>query len=612
MKSNPIRLLSLLLALVLVSCAVGVWSFAEEAVPAAEGEGEAAGTLTPETIPNELLLDVDFRGGGGYTPGVISQVGGTAEASADGDSVLLRTAKQTGGLPIAVHTLYWGALIDNLPLGGESYTVTFAVTNPGNYRFGVMLDYDGSSVQTSTDIQGTPDGLVEGTNVTPDDLDGKRYYCVELDGETNVLNFYVLAGGEYQMLSTTPFDTGAPVSDSLALIFYLYGGMNPTAAAGTVLSEITVSDCNIYRGIYRGAMLKEQSPEPDGTLLLEINDLSKDAFNPETGVGYRQSVSSNDNFYEFDEADGLMKTYSVGASTTYVYGGSTNLRLDGTTKYTVSYLTQLSASSGSGLRISYAAPGNSVGAYIQQGQACIPWGVNTSNGYSGYKAYTSRMLQNGGIFWQEGGYAKVDLEINGTVVSLYINDVLLAREDLTNPSNANLKDGVVKDLMSDTLSIVWHEYELAGAVAGAGSTVFKSIRIYSGLLHQETYDVQALALQTGSVADGKLAIRFVGGGVEGTYNRVGFEITAAYGEASDRYEYSTPETYRTLTPPKADAGIAALAAADEEMTYLYGYTLSGVPADLTVTFTVRPFAMKNGNRLYGEAVTFVLENGTLK
>ena len=124
--------------------------------------------------------------------------------------------------------------------------------------------------------------------------------------------------------------------------------------------------------------------------------------------------------------------------------------------------------------------------------------------------------------------------------------------------------------------------------------------------------MQALALQTGSVADGKLAIRFVGGGVEGTYNRVGFEITAAYGEASDRYEYSTPETYRTLTPPKADAGIAALAAADEGMTYLYGYTLSGVPADLTVTFTVRPFAMKNGNRLYGEAVTFVLENGTLK
>ena len=110
MKSNPIRLLSLLLALVLVSCAVGVWSFAEEAAPAAEGEGEAAGTLTPEAIPNELLLDVDFRGGGGYTPGAISQVGGTAEASADGDSVLLRTAKQAGGLPIAVPTLYWGAM----------------------------------------------------------------------------------------------------------------------------------------------------------------------------------------------------------------------------------------------------------------------------------------------------------------------------------------------------------------------------------------------------------------------------------------------------------------------------------------------------------------------
>ena len=609
MKTNLIRFSSLLLVLLLVGSTVGFLTFAEETDTAPGGTESTGEALQPEEIPNELLLDVDFRGGEDYALTMLKSTGGEAEPSEDGNSVVLRTVKTESRT--AIHTLYWGGLL-GLPLDGESYTVTFAVTNTGDYRFGVMLDYNGSDPAASTNIQGTPETILGDTAVTPDDLNGMRYYCVELDGEANTLNFYVLAGGEYQMISTTPFVSGAPVSEELALVFYLYGGRNTTAPQGTVLAEITVSDCNVYRGIYRGAMLQEQSPEADGSLLLEIPDLSKDAFNPETGIGYRQSVSNNDHFYEFDSVNGLMKTYATGTSTTYVYGGATNLKLGEGAKYTISYMTQLSISSGSGLRISYAANNNSIGTYIQRGQACLAWGTNTTNGYSGYKSYTAGMLQSGSIFWQEGDYAKVDIEINDTVVSVYINDVLLLSEDITAPSNETANANISKNFMSDTLNIVWHEYELADTAAGTTSTVFKDIKIYSGLLHQEVYDIEALTLQVGAAAGGTQAIRFVGGGLTGAYNRVGFEITAAYGDKTDRYEYSTPQTYLRLTPPRADEAIPELTAESASMAYLYGYTLSGVPTDISITFTVRPFAVKNGNRLYGETVTYVLENGILK
>ena len=166
--------------------------------------------------------------------------------------------------------------------------------------------------------------------------------------------------------------------------------------------------------------------------------------------------------------------------------------------------------------------------------------------------------------------------------------------------------------MSETLCLVFHEYGNAGLTAGAHSTKIKDLKVYSGLLHQECYDVKAFTPQVGSVANGKLNLRFVGGGFNATYNRVGFEITAVYGEKSDRYDYSTPESYLKLTAPNKDAALAVLQAADMNCDFLYGYTLYGIPTDITVTFTITPYAVSMGNRLYGESITVTLENGVLK
>lgn len=623
MKKNTKGMLALLLACLLCVASIGFLTVAEEAGETpAEGETDSPATLTPETIPNDLILDVNFNGDERFAPAVLKQVGGAVHVSADGDSIVLETVKTSSRT--AIHTLYWGGTVGNLPMGSDySYTITFAVTNTSDYQFGFLVDYDGSDAANSNGFKGTPSAMNTVTVGNADDVNGKRYYCIEVDGKGGSLNFYVLYGGEYRLVTTATYANGSPLSDKLALILYLYGGRNITAAEGTLLSTVTVSDLNVYSGLYRGLALYDFTPETDGSLLLEVKDLAKDAFNPITGAGYRQTVASmssgdyNTGFYSYNEATGLMQTALIGQSKSYsiVYGGETNLTLDENSKYTVSYMQTLTKAGGAGLRISYGGKySSSIGFYTPNGgtNACLAWGANTSPGYSGYKSFTAGMTQASSVYWQEGGFVKVDIEIDGTVVSIYINDVLLLSEDITNPSNTAAKEDIEKQYMSDTLSLVFHEYATADQTDGALSTQITAIRVYSGLTHQEVYDVKALSMQVGTVADGRQTVRFTGGGMNGDYNRVGFEITAVYGENSDLYNYSTPETYRKLTSPRADASIAELIAADTGMEYLYGYTLSGIPADITVTFTVRPYVIYQGNTLYGEAVSFTLENGALK
>lgn len=307
-----------------------------------------------------------------------------------------------------------------------------------------------------------------------------------------------------------------------------------------------------------------------------------------------------------------MTTVAAGKNTTRTYGGTTNLKLNANSKYTISYMATQSKGAGAGVRVSYAENSKSVGVYATGTSACLAHGGTTTKGYSGYVNYTADMMKDSTVFRQDG-YAKFDIEINGTVISVYVNDVFLLREDITAPSNKALANTVTKEYMSDTVSIVFHEYFTTAAVQESLSVMFKDLKIYSGLLHQEVYDVKAVSAQIGKNENGTYAIRFVGGGENATYSRIGFEVIAAYGETSDRYEYHSAETYRKLTAPARDDSFAALLAPDLDYVYLFAYTLYGVPDSIgSVTFTVRPFAMKNGTQMFGQAVTFTVENGVLK
>lgn len=229
-------------------------------------------------------------------------------------------------------------------------------------------------------------------------------------------------------------------------------------------------------------------PEANGALLLEVTDLSATARNAETGAVYTQAFG-NGNFYTFDASEVQMYSLAVGgAANTVTYGGKTNLLLGADAKYTVTYRATLSAVASGGLRISYDSNNNSVGfyAHLNGTMACLAWGAYTAPGYSGYQNYTDEMKRNGAVYGADG-YAKFDLEIDGYVISGYVNDILLFREDIRTPSNAAATSNIAKNYMSGTLSLVWHEYTNANVAVGTKSTAIKDLKIYAGLLHQETY-----------------------------------------------------------------------------------------------------------------------------
>ncbi len=350
-------------------------------------------------------------------------------------------------------------------------------------------------------------------------------------------------------------------------------------------------------------------PAADGSLLLEITNLAAKNENTETGAVYTQAFGETD-FYSYDEETGKMNSLTIAAAAdTHTYGGKTNLLLGEGAKYTVSYQASLGEQSG-GLRIAYAENSNSIGFYaLNSGtQACLAWGGNTSPGYSGYKSYTAAMSKRGGVYG--GGFAKFDLEINGYVISGYVNDALLFREDIRNPSNPNAAAAIAKDFMSETLCIVWHEYTSrpvnSTAAVGDVNAEFKDIKIYAGLLHQEVYDLGMIGMQTGTVADGVCNVRFVAGGKTDTYKAAGFEITAVIGEEKRVFEYETEQVVRKLTVPTEDHLLGEVTAESQNVAYLFGYTITGVPEDQSIRMIVRPYVLCQGTRMYGVGATYII------
>lgn len=351
-------------------------------------------------------------------------------------------------------------------------------------------------------------------------------------------------------------------------------------------------------------------PAETGALLLEITDLSGTQKNEKTGATYTQTIGVS-SFYSNE--GGTMKSLAVGGNAqTVVYGGKTNLVLDGKSKYTVSYYATLSSVVyGSGLRISYAGNNNSIGFYTASSgaTACLAWGDKTSPGYSGYKSYTAEMKQGGSVYCYDG-YAKFDLEIDGYVVSGYVNDVLLFREDLREPSNASAATDISKNWMSDTLCIVWHEYTKADQEAGTVSTQIKDLRVYSGLLHQKNYDLSLQGIQVGAVAEGNRSVRIVMGGMNDSFAKVGVEIYAKVGGEVRVFRYETDQVAKKLTAGETDSGIGEVAAANE--CFLFCYTISDLPGNESAEFVILPYAIGNETRINGaaQATGFNSDSGT--
>ena len=394
------------------------------------------------------------------------------------------------------------------------------------------------------------------------------------------------------------------VSETLCLVWSEWTKSDMTV--GEVSTEI--KDLKIYSGL-----LHEEDPPilPDATgeLLLEISDLSATATNSEMGATYSQAYG-NDAAYKLNDTSGNMNFLAVGGSGTAVtYGGKTNLKLGEGAKYTVSYMATLSSlAAGSGVRISFASNSSSIGLYsLSDGvKSCIAYGNNTWNGYSGYKKYTSAMKQGGNIYKYDG-FAKFDIEINGYEISAYVNDVLLFEENIQTPSNASAQANIAKDYVSETLCLVWSEWTKSDMTAGEISTEIKDLKIYSGLLHQEVYDLNVVDVRKTVATDGTVSVRFVAGGVTDAYDIAGLEIKAKTETDEFLFEYETTEVVRRLKTTDGDASMGVLTAEALEASYLFGYLLTDIPADVDVEFTVRPYLKKaKGERVYGDEAVYLL------
>ena len=599
--------------------------------------GVAGENILPEAT-KELLLEIPD-----LSATATNAETGASYTQAFGNSSFYKYNTETGNMnSLAVGgsgtaVTYGGKT--NLPLGENAkYTVTYKATASALAAGGgLRISY--ASTSSSAGIYAASDGtkacLAYG-NLSWNGYSGWKNYTsamktdgsiysqngfaqfdLEIDGY--VIYCYVNDELLFQENIKEPSNASAAagvvknyVSDTLCLVWSEWTKANMTA--GEVSAEI--KDLKIYSGL-----LHEEEPpageeppaeeEPPilpkatGELLLEVSDLSAKTANAKTGAAYSQAFG-NDAAYAFNSQTGNMNFLAVGGSGTAVtYGGKTNLKLGDGAKYTVSYMATLSSlSSGSGLRISYASGTSSIGFYSITTGSCLAYGNVTSKGYTGYKNYTSAMKQDGSIY-QNDGFAKFDIEINGYEISAYVNDVLLFRENIQAPSNKNAQANIAKDYVSETLCLVWGEWTKADMTVGEVSTEIKDLKIYSGLIHQEVYDLSMLDVQKTVAANGTTSVRFVAGGNTDTYDYVGLEIMAKVGTETLSFYYQTSTVVRKIKTTDADAAMGELTAEALDVSYLLGYLLTDIPADTDVEFTVRPYLRNSsGNSICGEAKTY--------
>ncbi len=586
--------------------------------------GEPANIL-PEA-KKELLLEVPD-----LSATATNAETGAVYTQAFGNSDFYKLDSQTGNMnSLAVGgsgtaVTYGGKT--NLLLGEDAkYTVSYMATaSMLAAGGGLRISYasNSSSVGIYAAADGSKASLAYG-NLTWNGYSGNKSYTAAMKQNDTI---YSQNGFAKFDLEINGYTVACYVNDVLLLKENIKEPSNASAAAGVVKDYVSETLCLVWSEwtksdmtvgavsaeikdlrIYSGLLHEEDPPilpEANGELLLEISDLAAPVTNAETGATYSQAYG-NEAAYALNSQTGNMNFLAVGGSGTAVtYGGKTNLKLCEGAKYTVSYMaTSAALSSGSGLRISYASNTSSIGLYSIATGTCLAYGNVTSKAYSGYKNYTSSMKQDGNIYKYEG-FAKFDIEIDGYEITVYVNDVRLFRENIQSPSNASAQTSIAKDYVSETLSLVWGEWTKSDMIAGEISTEIKDLKIYSGLLHQEVYDLSIVDVKKTVATDGTVSVRFVAGGITDSYDLAGLEIKAKSGTDEFLFEYETTEVVRKLKTTDGDASMGELKAENFDVAYLFGYLLTDVPADINVEFTVRPYLRTpRGERIYGEVKTF--------
>lgn len=112
------------------------------------------------------------------------------------------------------------------------------------------------------------------------------------------------------------------------------------------------------------------------------------------------------------------------------------------------------------------------------------------------------------------------------------------------------------------------------------------------------------------LSDAKFDVRFVSG-LDTLYaESVGYEIIADYNEGGSSYTKSYDLSSQTVFE-KIDAEGAFVTAESQNSKYLAAMEVCDIPIDISVTFTVKPYVLRNGVKVYGESYTASFFDGKI-
>lgn len=494
------------------------------------------------------------------------------------------------------------------------------------------------------------------------DLTAETVYIMAIDGP--VVHFY--ADGVH----IGDFDfSGDPIFGAYSSDFLSLGIRARTGATATGEAYFIAKDYRVYSGVYESSTTERLNWE-EGDLLLHMDTLNVGAETTDYDITLDQITPQNTT--SGDLPDGMYSTLASPDRAWGSYGVTTNLPLNDTSKYTIEYYAKCPGTINTSMTYSYGANNNAQGLYIYGASFTTVHGY-TSNAYGsgaatsfsgiwtnyqdadGYTRFcveidgTKATLYVGGVkagtydFNEVAagksvaqGYVSSNLSLvfktyinlaeNGQLlcqvkdISVYGGNVMSKRSVSFEHNGSIIRTGYYEENEVITSfpeveaapgkQIVWYLKD-TNVVVQAPYTVLKSVTICAREVDEN--ETVLVGLQKTEAVDNRVSLRFIGS----TYNLkgtvVGFELTAAYTADGEpvvaNWTRESSEVYTSINAAE-NGTVQSVTANELGGVYLFALVLDNVPTDAgDIVFTVRPYKVVDGEKLYGETVSVTLTNG---
>ncbi len=616
MKNKIKYLTSILLAVCLLTGLLSNFSIVSTAEP--ESTDISSDAIDYDTAGNgDILYTVNFNFDETYTKQLVdnASIASVSDTEKGAGSKLTYTGKSATG------AAYYGGYLKNYPITDHVYTISYYIENTDteNIRVGVQfLNVVGV---------GTTDKYRIGINTTKEPLsNGTLKGMTLLENGTNRLTLTSVERAVDVTNNNRQYFRAVVDGENMCVSFYAMNNANEYE----LLYRYKIATLNFdYLSI--GMFSHDAIPSDDSVSVGDVQIIKGNIMSENEYRSAYDSAEAGDTLYEIDFEElaggkgGWTYMRNMSGSPVIEGGAITFTNSSSTPQLVASYFPDLSAHSyGSYTYEFYVDSDNRTGINVLG--IGTPGGYYYAIGFSYFNSTAANMFMKGSGWANVNDAAFASAPYNCAVDVYLQNQTPKTGDDITcnvkievNTSAKTITNYILTNNGFVKTAGISYEGTLLAPVVypyaynGGTNAIYKNMVIRKGLTASSSDDIGMLDLQVGAVTDGKLAVRFVGRGNADDYNRVGFEIDALFTGGSYSYDYSSHEVYKKLISPEQDNNIPAVFSESSGVDYLFGYTLSEIPADITVRFTVRPYALlKNGSRLYGAEATYIIENGVLK